>query len=111
MGQPSPIRLVFWVELGPRPLYVVGSGGPRPEGVSARVYSELGRYPLRTLNILADNTFCSLIFYDFKKCMLFSIFPCMQLFWFRYKAINLFIKAREYKKMEYYPEVVKNHIF
>jgi len=48
-GQPSPIRLVFWVELGPRPWYVVGSGGPRPEGVPARVYSELGRYPLRTL--------------------------------------------------------------
>ena len=31
-GQPSPIKLVFWVELGPMPWYVVGSGGPRPEG-------------------------------------------------------------------------------
>ena len=30
-GQPSPIRLVFWVELGPMPWYVVGSSGPRPE--------------------------------------------------------------------------------
>ena len=32
VGQPSPIRLVFWVELGPRFWYVMGSGGPRPEG-------------------------------------------------------------------------------
>jgi len=31
-GQPSPIRLVFWVELGPMYWYVMGSGGPRPEG-------------------------------------------------------------------------------
>jgi hypothetical protein len=31
-GQPSPIRLVFWVELGSRPGYVVGSGGSGPEG-------------------------------------------------------------------------------
>ena len=31
-GQPSPIRLVFWVELDPRPGYVVGSGGLGPEG-------------------------------------------------------------------------------
>ena len=32
-GQPLPIRLVFWVELGLGPGYVVGSGGPRPEGL------------------------------------------------------------------------------
>ena len=31
-GQPSPIRLVFWVELGPMSWYVVGSGGPGPKG-------------------------------------------------------------------------------
>ena len=31
-GRSSPIRLVFWVELGPMPEYVVCSGGPRPEG-------------------------------------------------------------------------------
>jgi hypothetical protein len=31
-GQLSPIRLVFWVELGPMPGYVVGSDGPRPKG-------------------------------------------------------------------------------
>jgi hypothetical protein len=31
-GQPSLIRLVFWIELGPIPGYVVGSGGPGPEG-------------------------------------------------------------------------------
>jgi hypothetical protein len=31
-GQPSPIRLVFWVELGLMPRYVVGSGGSGPEG-------------------------------------------------------------------------------
>jgi hypothetical protein len=31
-GQFSPIRLVFWVELGPRPGYVVDSSGPRTEG-------------------------------------------------------------------------------
>ena len=31
-GHSSPIRLVFWVELDPRPWYVVGSGGPRPDG-------------------------------------------------------------------------------
>jgi hypothetical protein len=30
--QSSPIRLVFWVELSPRSGYVMGSGGPRPEG-------------------------------------------------------------------------------
>jgi hypothetical protein len=30
-GQSSPIRLVFWDELGLRPGYVVGSSGPRPE--------------------------------------------------------------------------------
>jgi hypothetical protein len=27
-GQSSPIRLVFWVELDPRPI-AVGSGGPK----------------------------------------------------------------------------------
>jgi hypothetical protein len=27
-GQSSPIRLVFWVELGPGPI-VMGSGGPK----------------------------------------------------------------------------------
>jgi len=48
-GQPSPIRLVIWVELGPKPRYVVGSRGPGPEGPSARGYSEPGRIPLRTL--------------------------------------------------------------
>jgi len=31
-GQPSPIRLVFWVELGIKLWYVVGSSGPEPEG-------------------------------------------------------------------------------
>jgi hypothetical protein len=31
-GQPSPIRLVFWVELGPRPRYVVDSDEPGLEG-------------------------------------------------------------------------------
>ena len=30
--QPSPIRLVFWVELGPKPRYVVGFSGLVPEG-------------------------------------------------------------------------------
>ena len=48
-GQPSPIKLVIWVELGPKPRYVVGSCGPGPEGPSARGYSEPGRIPLRTL--------------------------------------------------------------
>ena len=32
MGQPSSIRLVFWVELGPRPLYVLSFGRPGHEG-------------------------------------------------------------------------------
>ena len=48
-GQSSPIRLVFWVELGPMPMYVVGSSGPRPEGLTARRYNELGQILLCTL--------------------------------------------------------------
>jgi len=48
-GQPSPIKLVIWVELGPKPSYVVGSCGSGPEGPSARGYSESGRISLRTL--------------------------------------------------------------
>ena len=31
-GRSSPIRLVFWVELGLRPGYVVCFSGPRPGG-------------------------------------------------------------------------------
>ena len=36
-GQPSLVRLVFSVELGLQPRYVVGSGGPRPEGACSLV--------------------------------------------------------------------------
>ena len=35
-GQSSPIRLVFWVELGPIPGYVVDSSGPGLERLTAR---------------------------------------------------------------------------
>lgn len=31
-GQPLPIRLDLWAQLGPRPWYAVDSSGPRSEG-------------------------------------------------------------------------------
>jgi hypothetical protein len=48
-GQSSPIRLVFWVELGPGPA-VVGSGGPKAWWASARGYSGSGRILLHHSN-------------------------------------------------------------
>ena len=48
VGQSSPIKLVFWVELD-RGLGWLGSGGPRPGRALARGYSKPGRILLRTL--------------------------------------------------------------
>lgn len=47
-AQHSPIRLVFQIELGPRPCYVVGFGGPRPVGRWI-VVEQVGLHPLRTI--------------------------------------------------------------
>jgi hypothetical protein len=48
-GQSSPIRLVFWVELGPGPV-VVGSGEPKAWWAPARGYIGPGRISLRPSN-------------------------------------------------------------
>jgi hypothetical protein len=53
VGQSSPIRLVFCVELDPGPV-VVGSSGPRPNGASARGYSGPGCITLRHEQVVSE---------------------------------------------------------
>jgi hypothetical protein len=48
-GQPSPIRLVFWVELDPKALVCCGLRWTWTWGAPAHGYNEPGRIPLRTL--------------------------------------------------------------
>ena len=67
VGQPSLFRLVFWVELGPRPR-LVGSGGPGPSRAPAHGDSGPSWIPLHTLTKSA--VYLSLLFCNDKHLFL-----------------------------------------